>query len=162
MSKKRTVTRKCQKFKDLIEESLKNKLTISDISRKIDCSWNTVFAFVKEAGLSRYRTGNRQTRDRLESKKDEIIEYLRTARRLDYACRDLDCPASALRNFMANHNIVLIRRKGFVVPQGNKAAPETPESKNIDIVSLMREEDRERTKNYLTIDDFNRMYGDNY
>lgn len=172
---KRNRTSKCQKFREYIEKSLRENKPLVKISQDIHCCSYALLSYIRKTGLDSYRKPRRCMREVIEKEKNKIIEYLRTARRFDYACLDLKISAPALRSFIAKNDIEFIPRKGFCVniPKiiEKNACVKVPKSirKNAKVireteysleekVASMRKQDAEKARHYLTKEDFYQMY----
>lgn len=172
---KRNRTSKCQKFREYIEKSLQENEPLVKISQDIRCCSYTLLTYIRKTGLDGCRKPRRCMREVIEKEKNKIIEYLRTARRFDYACLDLKISAPALRGFIAKNDIEFVPRKGFCVnipkpvPKSASAKAPKPNRKNAkaikeleaslaEKVANMRKQDAERARHYLTKEDFYQMY----
>ena len=147
--------RKCEKNKKFIEESLKNGVSLAEVARQINCTWGTLWRYVKENNYTRNYTPVENKHPIFTTRKDEFLKYLKTARKINYVCKDFDISASTLHKFLDENNLQYIRFRGFYKKGSLQLKQEILEEK----ITEMKKCDEERVKNYLTAEDFRRMYG---
>lgn len=149
--------RKCEKNKEFIEDSLKNGESLAEVARKIDCSWQTLWRYVKENNYTRNYTRNYTENKHpiFNERKKELLEYLKSARKVGVTCKDFNVNSITLRKFLEENKLKHIPYIGFRKKEKKRVLFEETE----DELTTMKREDAERTKNYLTMEDFNRMYG---
>ena len=87
----------------------------------------------------------------LRENRDNVLKYLRTARRFNDAWKDLKCTAPALRTFLSENGIIHLRCKGFFQIKNFEKKAWSEETIKI------RQADMERTREYLTIEDFHKI-----
>lgn len=161
--KKGFTFRKCDKNKEVIFDLINKGETLAEISRQFDVSWGTLYRFVKENEIEIKvpRKRRYQTRHPIfDELKDDVIDTLKKAKRVKDVCFKFNVSVATVHKFLKENNIERLGRRGFYQKIGKRYYEIDNKIEPIELtIEEMRKQDRERTKNYPTAEDFYRMYG---
>jgi DNA invertase Pin-like site-specific DNA recombinase len=150
--------RRLEKNAEIIQEKLKNGETKMAIAKELNVSWTTLHRFIKENNYTRNYTPAENRSPIFSERKKELLEYLKSARRISQVCKEFNITNITLHKFLEENKIKFIKYIGFRKKEKERVTFEEIEETEDEIATIKRE-DAERTKNYLTMEDFNKMYG---
>ena len=150
--------RRLEKHAELIQEKLKNGATKMSIAKELNVTWQTLHRFIKDNNYTRNFVPAVNRSPIFSERKKELLEYLKSARKINKVCQEFNITNVTLHKFLEENNLKHIPYIGFRKKEKERVTFEEIEETEDEIATIKRE-DAERTKNYLTMEDFNRMYG---